>query len=218
MGLLASLVRLCCGPLARIRLTPKLPPAALEAARYVCRRLPGIPKTSYVKLMYLVDREYARRHGRGLTGAPWFREQYGPLSRTITKLIEGPEFSATHSKTSKGNPKIGLAESEAAQLRHLGGAELAVLDLVIARHGSQSQVALLNHIHRLPEVAAAEQEGRIDLPHKPAPKGTSEYVAELLNEIREEHKAGLHGSGPMPPDEIDARRREAESLLRHVSP
>lgn len=165
-------------------------PFALEAARYVCRRLPGLPKTTFVKLLYLTDREYSRRHGHGLTGTRWWREAKGPLSSAVTKMLD-ESFSSDRTASPSGNTRIGYTDASAEDLRLLGGPEIAVIETVLAEFGHLGLVELLDRVHALPEVVAAKLKDEIKLPAKPEVK-TSDYISNLLAEIAREDAAGIY--------------------------
>lgn len=185
-------------------------PTAIEAARYICRRLPGVPKTSFVKLLYLSDREYASRYGRPLLGTRWWREDQGPLSSAVTKMIAGPEFRKEQTKTSSGNPRVGHIEIADTPLTKLGSAELNVLDIVVAEFGGLGQVELLNRVHALPEVRSAKMKDEIELPRTAPRPGTDAYVSALTAEVKRETQAGIHDVG-FTEDEAEAAERRAEA-------
>ncbi len=190
---------------------------AIDAAHYICRRLPKVPKTSYVKLMYLADREYGQRHGRTLTGVTWWAEKYGPLNASVTKLVEGPEFAQERSLTVFGTSRISITEAEAGEFRHLGSAELSVLDLVLAEYGSLPQAELLARVHALPEVANAPMKSKIEPPMRVSRPGSAEYFSELAREIQREQDAHLYENLAVPADEFEARHAEAEALVRLIT-
>jgi hypothetical protein len=186
-------------------------PVALDAARYVCRQLPGVAKTTFVKLLYLTDREYASRYGHGLLGTRWWREDQGPLSSGVTKMIGGPEFRQEETKTSSGNPRVGHIEAEAALLSRLGSAELTVLDTVIAEFGRLGQVELLARVHDLPEVRDAQLKHEIKLPTTVPAHGTAEYLNALTAEIERERDAAIYNSAF---HEDDNERKERQDEAR----
>lgn len=169
-----------------------LNPVAIEAARYICRRLPGVPKTSFVKYLYLTDREYAARHGHPLLGTRWWREEQGPLSSAVTKMIRGPEFHQDESKSPSGKQRVGHVEAEKVALTQLGSAEIAILDVVLAEFGDLGQVELLDRVHALPEVKVAGMKEEITLPSAAPDRGTSAYVASLLAELSREQRAAIY--------------------------
>ncbi len=183
-----------------------LNPSAVEAARYICRRLPGVPKTSFVKYLYLADREYASRHGHPLIGTRWWREEQGPLSSAVTRMIAGPEFRQEESRSPSGNMRLGHVEVADAPFTHLGSAEIAVLDTVLAEFGKLGQVDLLNRVHALPEVSAVRLKSEITLPSRTPEHGTSDYVASLLAELSREQKAGIY--------DLDLRENDDERAER----
>jgi hypothetical protein len=192
-------------------------PRALEAARYICHRLPGLPKTTFVKLLYLVDREYARRSGMTLSGVSWWREQHGPLNGRITEMLDRPEFTQEVSTTPFGNRRIGITV-DAVAFDGLGSAELSVLDLVLARYGSLRQADLLDLVHALPEVERAPMKAHIDLAFPVPARGSTEYLERLLEEIRQEDAAGISPAVmEIPADEYAARQQEAEALARFIT-
>jgi hypothetical protein len=193
-----------------------LTPAAVEAARFLCRKLPGVPKTSYVKYMYLIDREYKQRHGRTLSGVTWWNENFGPLNSEVTRVLDGPAFSQEHSTTAFGTRRIGVTAADASEFRHLGAAEYSVIEIVLAQFAGLRQQQLLDHVHALPEVAAVPMKAQIDLPQRRARPGTKEYLVDLLDEIQQEDAAGLYDTSDVPPDEYNARLAEAEALLRYI--
>lgn len=184
-------------------------PAAVEAARYICRRAPNLPKTTLVKLLYLTDREYSARHGKGLLGTKWWREDQGPLSSAATKMIAGPEFEHEETKTASGNPRVGHRDASKEPLRMLGSAELSVLDLVLAEYGRLGLVHLLKRVHDLPEVKTAPLKGEIALPRPRA----SDYLAELRDEIAREDAAGVYDNDFHLEDQEESRAREAEARV-----
>src|SRR2546426_11661025 len=152
-----------------------LSPVAVEAARYICRRLSNVPKTSFVKYLYLTDREYAARHGHTMLGTRWWREEQGPLSSAITKMIRGPEFRQEETKTASGNARVGHVEAALGPFTQLGSPEIAVLDTVLAEYGGLGQVELLDRVHALPEVRQAEMKSEIAIP-TPAPHRGQHYL------------------------------------------
>lgn len=189
--------------------------AAVEAARYICRRLPGVPKTSFVKYLYLTDREYASRHGHALLGTRWWRETQGPLSSAVTKMIRGAEFRVEESMSPSGNSRVGHVEADETPLLHLGAAEIAVLDTVLAEFGQLGQVELLDRVHALPEVKAARLKEEIALPTDAPDRGTADYVASLLTELAREQKAAIYDV-ELDEDEVEHAKRlvEARSAVR----
>lgn len=180
--------------------------AAIEAARYVARRLPGLAKTTLVKLLFLADCEFARRHGRTLTGASWWKEKAGPLSATVTEALKSDAFDVTEGKSPSGNRRIGVCEARQGPLRTIGGAQLAVLDLILAEYGKLGQVELLKRVYKLPAVARAETKQPIALPKPRATRSSASYVTELLREIEAEERAGIY--------DWDAPRDPAEEAER----
>jgi antitoxin SocA-like protein len=185
-----------------------LTPAAIEAARYICRKLPGVPKTSFVKYLYLADREYALRHGRTLLGTGWWLEDQGPLSSAVTKLIRGPEFRVEESKTAFDNSRLGHVEVADTPLRQLGSAEIAVLDMVVAEFGGLSQAELLQRVHDLAEVKTAQLKQEIGLPRREQERGSSDYVSDLLTELSREHSNAIY--------DLDFAEDEAERSERSM--
>ncbi|MDQ2912264.1 MAG: Panacea domain-containing protein [Chloroflexota bacterium] len=183
---------------------------AVEAARYICRRLPNVPKTSFVKYLYLTDREYAARHGHTMLGTKWWREDQGPLSSAITKMIRGPEFQVEESKTATANPRLGHVEVADTPFGYLGSAEMIVIDIVVSEFGSLDQVELLERVHALPEVRAAKLKEEIQIPGGALTPGTLEYVNSLTAELARENAAAIYDL-KFSEDKAEAAERRAEA-------
>lgn len=164
----------------------------LDAARYVARRQPGLPKMSLVKLLFLADWEYARRHGKTLTGESWWREQRGPLSTNVTGALETAAFALVKGTSPSGNPRIAVTEVGTEPLETLGTAEISVLELTLAEHGKKRQVELLEHVYAIPAVKKAPLKSPIGMPEVSQAKTISGYVNELLEEIAAEDRVGLY--------------------------
>jgi len=57
------------------------------------------------KLLYLADLQYFHEHGRSLTGAPWVREKYGPMTKAMLPSLNdmrGHEVQDETKPTMKG--------------------------------------------------------------------------------------------------------------------
>ena len=48
----------------------------------------GLTKTKLMKLIFLVDYEYYKRHGRTFTGSTYIKYFYGPFSMEIVEIID----------------------------------------------------------------------------------------------------------------------------------
>jgi Protein of unknown function (DUF4065) len=68
-------------------------------------RLGEVPHTRLQKLVYLIDLEFFLRHGRTLTGAPWVRHKYGPMTKAFLPAMrdmDGYELVERHKPTLAG--------------------------------------------------------------------------------------------------------------------
>jgi len=67
-------------------------PITLEVLKYIVDRIrerDGIPtRTKVVKILYLIDVEYYRRHGSTLSQLPWKFLHYGPYTMEIEPLLK----------------------------------------------------------------------------------------------------------------------------------
>jgi len=189
-----------------------LSPAAVEAARYICQRKPGVPKTSLVKLLYLADREYADRHGHTLLGTKWWREEQGPLSSAVTRMIRGPEFQLDETTSPSGNLRLGHTDVGRTPLIHLGTAEISVIDTVLAEFGNLGQVELLQRVHALPEVTGVPIKAEIEIPRS-RPRDDADYLVGLLTEIERESAAGIHDSITVQEDDDDREEGRRQAIV-----
>jgi hypothetical protein len=54
-----------------------------RAILHVLDRAGSVPMTRLHKLLYLADLEFYLENGRTLTGAPWVRQKYGPMTKAM---------------------------------------------------------------------------------------------------------------------------------------
>jgi Antitoxin SocA-like, Panacea domain len=102
---------------------------------YLAQTLGQIPSTRLHKIVYLIDLEYFRRYGRTLTGAPWVRHNYGPMTKALLPALNemvGHELEE-RSKTTRSDRTLKLIEPGPAPRFQpdLGPAEQDVADFIV---------------------------------------------------------------------------------------
>ncbi|MGO9179770.1 MAG: Panacea domain-containing protein [Candidatus Limnocylindrales bacterium] len=103
---------------------------------YLAQRLGEVPNTRLHKVVYLIDLEYHGRYGRTLTGAPWVRHNYGPMTKALLPALDD---MADHElvqrvKTTRSDRTLKLITPGPA-LRYqpdLGPEEREVADFILA--------------------------------------------------------------------------------------
>ena len=70
------------------QMTPSAPTPYRRTLLYLAQRLGEIPNTRLHKVVYLIDLEYHRRYGRTLTGAPWVRHNFGPMTKALLPALD----------------------------------------------------------------------------------------------------------------------------------
>ncbi|MFI5040449.1 MAG: Panacea domain-containing protein [Acidimicrobiales bacterium] len=115
-----------------IEMTHPLPTPYRRTLLYLAQRLGEVPNTRLHKIVYLIDLEYFRRYGRTLTGAPWVRHNYGPMTKALLPALAdmaGHELNQRAKTTlsdrtvklvepgpaPRYQPDLGLAEQEVAE-------------------------------------------------------------------------------------------------------
>ena len=77
-----------------------------RALLYVLQRGGGeVPMTRLHKLLYLADLQYYHEHGRTITGAPWVRHNFGPMTKAMLPSLaamSGHEVVEEKKATKKG--------------------------------------------------------------------------------------------------------------------
>lgn len=70
------------------QMTASAPTPYRRTLLYLAQRLGEIPNTRLHKVVYLIDLEHHRRYGRTLTGAPWVRHNYGPMTKALLPALD----------------------------------------------------------------------------------------------------------------------------------
>jgi len=118
------------------QMTPSAPTPYRRTLLYLAQRLGEIPNTRLHKVVYLIDLEYHRRYGRTLTGAPWVRHNYGPMTKALLPALDemaGHEL-VQRVKTTRSDRTLKLVAPGPAPRYQpdLGPAEREVVDFILS--------------------------------------------------------------------------------------
>ncbi|MHB8397931.1 MAG: Panacea domain-containing protein [Candidatus Limnocylindrales bacterium] len=69
-------------------MAPSAPTPYRRTLLYLAQQLGEVPTTRLHKVVYLIDLEHHRRYGRSLTGAPWVRHNYGPMTKALLPALD----------------------------------------------------------------------------------------------------------------------------------
>ena|SRR5664280_2675757 len=116
-------------------MSPSAPTPYRRILLHLAQMLGEVPHTRLHKLVYLIDLEYYRRYGRTLTGAPWVRHNYGPMTKALLPALaemNGHELNE-RPKTTLSERTMKLIEPGPAPRFQpdLGAAELEVADFIL---------------------------------------------------------------------------------------
>lgn len=116
-------------------MAPAPPTPYRRTLLYVAQRLGEVPNTRLHKLVYLIDLEYYLRHGRTLTGAPWVRHNYGPMTKALLPALNdmaGHEL-LERAKTTRSDRTLKLIEPGPAPRFQpdFGAAEREAADFIL---------------------------------------------------------------------------------------
>jgi hypothetical protein len=116
-------------------MSPSAPTPYRRILLHLAQMLGEVPHTRLHKLVYLIDLEYYRRYGRTLTGAPWVRHNYGPMTKALLPALaemNGHELNE-RPKTTLSERTLKLIEPGPAPRFQpdLGAAELEVADFIL---------------------------------------------------------------------------------------
>lgn len=116
-------------------MTASAPTPYRRTLLYLAQRLGEVPNTRLHKVVYLIDLEYHRRYGRTLTGAPWVRHNYGPMTKALLPALDemaGHEL-VQRVKTTRSDRTLKLVAPGPAPRYQpdLGPAEQEVADFIL---------------------------------------------------------------------------------------
>lgn len=117
-----------------------------------CAGKPNVGETMIYKMLYFADFNYYERYEEHLTGAAYFKLQYGPVPQNIhaiiNKMIE-VDKSLQRIKTDYHNFKqTRYIPLEKANLQELKASEKDVLDKVIDQFSDWSAAAISDYSHQ----------------------------------------------------------------------
>ncbi len=116
-------------------MTNSAPTAYRRTLLYLAQRLGEVPSTRLHKIVYLIDLEYFRRYGRTLTGAPWVRHNYGPMTKALLPALAdmaGHELNERAKRTLSDRTVKLIEPGPAPRFQpDLGPAELEVADFIL---------------------------------------------------------------------------------------
>lgn len=132
------------------------PEKAEQVAAFFTIKANGkISKLRLVKLIYLADREFAKRYDEPMLYDHLFSMPLGPVNSITLNMLNGDLGSASIGEyvARPANDQIVLVEGDLSvdDLRQLSDADIEVLEQVWQEHHHKSMTALLNYVHALPE-------------------------------------------------------------------
>lgn len=139
-----------------------------EVAGYICEFYPHkqeLSKTRLTKLVYLVDWEAARRHGRQLTGIKWFFHNFGPyVSDVIETVSEDSRFVVSKTANLYGNEKLLVALAPGQSFANeLSDEDKVVIDSVIEKTKKMYWDEFMRYIYATKPIVEADRFEELDL-------------------------------------------------------
>ena len=122
-----------------------------------------LDKLKLIKLIYLSEREYLKRHSLPMTLDEFYSLKDGPIASAALNGLNGLLTQSLWDKWIKrtGN-KIGIAKKrERKQFDHLSEADISVMDYVWDQFGGMTTPEIWNYVHtKCPEYQSV-QTGRL---------------------------------------------------------
>ncbi len=121
---------------------------------YVCQGIQDaggwVSRTRLLKLLYLVDVEYYRRHRRMLTGWEWVFYKYGPYVFDYPNVLSrlGIDLTETEGRTNDGRQYFGYQVQAHSDIDDVVGfADRTRIDNTISRWALEDLNILLDHVY-----------------------------------------------------------------------
>ena len=121
-------------------------------------------KTALVKLVYLVEVEYWRRHGRSVTGLEWRFHHYGPYSAELDREIEDNSLFEVFGSRGSGygfSPSPAWRDIQAAFDTHYEPAVGRIADDVVKQWGLETLDTILEYVYFETEPMQGVERGEI---------------------------------------------------------
>lgn len=122
-------------------------------------------RTRIVKILYLIDVEYYRRHRQTLTGLKWICFKYGPYDLSFPRIFQKLDFidlEETEEATADGRKIFRYETVEEQDISDLVGySDKAMIDAIIEKWALENLNALLNHAYFETEPMEGAEKGDI---------------------------------------------------------
>jgi hypothetical protein len=129
-----------------------MPPISTRVLRYIVdqiREQDAVPtRTKVAKLLYLVDVEYYRRHGRLLTDLSWRFLHYGPYAVELEPQFQSLDLKEEEIRTQKGHRAFTYRVHEPESLDDLlESSDIRLIDRITEKWALESLYRLLDYVY-----------------------------------------------------------------------
>jgi len=146
--------------------------------------------TRLVKLLYLMDAEYYRRHRKILTGLNWLFYRYGPYAFEIPEILRSLDVDIPQDEVPIGNGRTVHRFKPTSEIdieAILSTSDAALVERVIARWGLEDLNSLLSHVYFDTEpMQGAKLREPLDFTRIPKPAVRKQLDEDKLRLTREE--------------------------------
>lgn len=180
----------------------------------ILHRCGSLPRTNLVKLVYLVDWEYAKRYGQTYTGLRYLFHHFGPFAMEIVEAASDYEYGFAvmphHSQHGRTSYIHGLSDHTLSDRTSLPSEVWYTIDIVLERVPYHDLEGLLDHVYSTDPMHTARRGEVLDMTK--GPESDSRNRLEKLRKLAEQRRRMKHTAG-MAKGDAEHLDRSARELM-----
>lgn len=123
-----------------------------DVAAYICENYPHqseLSKTRLTKLVYLVDWESTKKHGRQATKIRWFFHNFGPYVDDVIEAVQSDKrFDVITTENFYGDEKLEIKLKESSKGNsNISAEDAEIIDAVISNTKSMYWNTFIKHVY-----------------------------------------------------------------------